>query len=76
MDADNADDRGIAAGAAEGREGGAPMIGYLHFRGTISDGTGRFSQLVIPGPADVFDAPVDWPAMLTPGTLSVRITPC
>ena len=52
------------------------MIGYLHFRGTITDGTGRFSQLVIPGPADVFDAPVDWPAMLTPGTLSVRITPC
>ncbi len=46
------------------------MIDYLQFRGTITDGTGLFSQLVMPGRADVFDAPVDWPAMLTPGTLS------
>lgn len=46
----------------------------LVFRGTVSDGAGRFAkELEVPGAGRVSVPIRDWPATLHPGTLNVRI---
>jgi hypothetical protein len=48
----------------------------LTFRGRVTPGIGLFSlQIVVPGRAQLgADAPPDWPALLSPGTLNVRVS--
>jgi hypothetical protein len=46
----------------------------LEFIGTVRTGNGKFAQdMVIPGQADLFLAPIDWPTQLAPGTLNIKV---
>ncbi|HWT61422.1 MAG TPA: DUF120 domain-containing protein [Ochrobactrum sp.] len=44
------------------------------FRGKISSGLGKHSELVIPGKQELKDSPNDWPDRFVSGSLNVRIT--
>ena len=43
------------------------------FRGKISSGLGRHSELIIPGKHNLTDSPVDWPEEFATGSLNVQI---
>ncbi|MCX2695545.1 DUF120 domain-containing protein [Ochrobactrum chromiisoli] len=43
------------------------------FRGKISSGLGRHSELVIPGKKKLLNAPSDWPDRFASGSLNVQI---
>lgn len=43
------------------------------FRGKISSGLGRHSELIIPGRKNLADAPGDWPDQFASGSLNVQI---
>ena len=41
---------------------------------TVRTGNGKFAKdIVIPGHADLFLAPIDWPTQLAPGTLNIKV---
>lgn len=44
------------------------------FRGTISSGLGKHSELVIPGKRELKNSPTDWPDRFASGSLNVQIT--
>lgn len=44
------------------------------FRGKISSGLGKHSELVIPGKRDLKNSPTDWPDRFASGSLNVQIT--
>ena len=43
------------------------------FRGRISSGLGRHSELIIPGKQNLADSPIDWPEEFEAGSLNVQI---
>jgi hypothetical protein len=43
----------------------------LEFIGNVQ--TDSTAELIIPGRADLFLAPNDWPAQLSPGTLTIQV---
>ena len=45
----------------------------LEFKGQITTGVGRYSNMVIPGREKLSEAPADWPTKLCPGSLNVVI---
>jgi len=47
----------------------------LSFKGRITDGIGRHSELYVPGRDEIRQAPEDWPVNLQKGSLNVRIFP-
>jgi hypothetical protein len=46
----------------------------LAFEGSVVNGQGDHSKLVVPGRSLLSDAPEDWPETLRPGSLNVRIS--
>ncbi|MBO1038503.1 DUF120 domain-containing protein [Brucella pituitosa] len=44
------------------------------FRGKISSGLGKHSELIIPGKKDLKNSPSDWPDRFAAGSLNVQIT--
>lgn len=45
----------------------------LRFTGNVVNGIGRHNELVVPGRNAFPEAPVDWPALLFPGSLNLRV---
>ena len=45
----------------------------LEFKGQITTGVGRYSNMVIPGREELPEAPADWPTKLCPGSFNVVI---
>lgn len=45
------------------------------FKGKITKGIGRHSELFVPGRAIIDFAPPDWPEQLQPGSLNIRVHP-
>ena len=46
----------------------------IEFTGKVINGTGKHSELFVPGRSEVPDCPIDWPEKLFPGSLNVRIS--
>jgi hypothetical protein len=47
----------------------------LVFQGVICSGIGKHRRLGVPGRAEVPGAPGDWPEVLVPGSLNIRVRP-
>lgn len=46
----------------------------MRFKGQITDGIGKHSELFVPGRNELATAPSDWPTKLQPGSLNVRVS--
>ena len=46
----------------------------MRFKGKITKGIGRHSELIVPGRTAI-ESPSDWPDRLQPGSLNVRVDP-
>jgi len=65
------DSRPSRTGGTGGPPGNLPPA--LVFRGRIAAGIGRHAELVVPGRGALDQAPADWPDVLFPGSLNIRI---
>jgi hypothetical protein len=45
----------------------------LEFEGTVINGLGTHSELLVPGRALLPQAPTDWPETVHPGSLNLRV---
>jgi len=48
-------------------------VDELIFEGVVIAGVGRHSELIVPGRSVLLEAPEDWPNVLFPGSLNVRV---